>query len=78
MSLAAGHAPLATSARNRFLGAVAEHREGAVNDEVVLEVEGGARLVATVTRASGEALGLEVGAPAQALVKASHVIVAVD
>jgi molybdate transport system regulatory protein len=76
--LAPGHDPLRTSARNRLLGQVVEHREGAVNDEVVLEVEGGARITATVTRESGEALGLAVGAPAQALIKASHVILAVD
>ncbi len=76
--LAAGHADLRTSARNRLLGTVVEHRGGAVSDEVVLQVEGGLRIAATVTRESGEELGLEVGASAQALIKASHVIVAVD
>ena len=76
--LAAGEAPVRTSARNRIPGVVVEHRTGAVNDEVVLEHAGGARIVATVTRESGEALELKVGDPVQALIKASHVIVAVD
>lgn len=76
--LAPGHAPLRTSARNTLPGRVVEHRPGAVNDEVVLEVAGGVRITATVTRESGEHLALAVGAPAQALIKASHVIVAVE
>lgn len=76
--LAPGEAPLRTSARNTLPGRVVEHRPGAVSDEVVLEVAGGARITATVTRESGESLGLTVGAPAQALIKASHVIVAVE
>ena len=75
--LAPGHEPLRTSARNRLPGVVVEHRPGAVNDEVVLEVAGGVRIAATLTRESGEALEFAVGSPAQALIKASHVIVAV-
>ena len=76
--LAPGHEPLKISARNRLPGVVVEHRTGAVNDEVVLEIAGGARIAATVTRESGEGLALNVGDKAQALIKASHVIVAVD
>ena len=48
--LAPGHEPLRTSARNALPGLVVEHREGAVNDEVVLEHAGGARITATVSR----------------------------
>jgi len=76
--LAPGGAPLRTSARNSFVGRVVEHRVGQVSDEVVLEIEGRLRVTATVTRESGEALELKVGDAAQALVKASHVIVAVE
>lgn len=76
--LAAGHEPLRISARNRLPGVVVEHRPGAVNDEVVLEVAGGLRIAATLTRESGEDAAYAVGEPAQALIKASHVIVAVD
>lgn len=76
--LAAGEGALRTSARNALPGTVVRHEKGAVNDEVVLEVDEGKTITATLTRESAEALNLEVGARAQALVKASHVILAVD
>lgn len=75
--LAHGDESLRTSARNCLSGTVIRHDEGAVNDEVVLEMEPGKTLTATITRGSGEALGFKVGARAQALIKASHVILAV-
>jgi len=52
--------------------------DGAVNSEVVLELSPGKTLTAVITRESAETLGLEVGRPAQALIKASHVILAVE
>ena len=76
--LAAGEEPLRTSARNCLKGVVVSHERGAVNDELVLQIDEGKTLAATVTRESADALGLKVGAPAQALVKASHVILAVE
>jgi molybdate transport system regulatory protein len=76
--LAPGATPLRTSARNCLVGVVAAHETGAVNDEVVLDLGEGQSITATITRGSGEALGLTVGEPAQALVKAPHVILAVD
>lgn len=76
--LAPGEEPLRTSARNRLPGVVVEHRPGAVNDEVVVEIAGGVRVTASITRESGEELGFRVGETAQALIKASHVLVAVD
>jgi molybdate transport system regulatory protein len=63
-----------TSARNQFAGTVRALHSGAVNDEIELEVIGGQRIVAGVTRASRIELGLQVGAKAHALVKASSVI----
>lgn len=63
-----------TSARNQFAGSVAAVRDGAVHDEVELEIAPGLRLVATVTRTSRVALGLEVGRTATALIKASTVV----
>jgi molybdate transport system regulatory protein len=69
---------LRTSARNGFEGVVVRHETGAVNDEVVIELQAGKTLTATLTRDSAESLGLKVGERAQALVKASHVILAVD
>lgn len=67
-----------TSARNCLQGKVAAIRSGAVNDEIELALRGGARIVATVTRESTEALGLKPGVDAFALIKASSVIVATD
>ena len=65
-----------TSARNQFHGRVSALAAGAVNDEVQIEVAPGLALVATITHGSVESLGLAVGVPAYALVKASSVIVA--
>ena len=67
-----------TSARNEFLGTVRELKRGAVNDEVELEVAGGQRIVAIVTHESSESLGLQPGAEAFALIKASSIIVVTD
>jgi len=63
-----------TSARNQFFGKVSAVKSGAVNDEIALEVAGGHTIVAIVTHASTEELGLRVGAEAFALVKASSII----
>jgi molybdate transport system regulatory protein len=65
-----------TSARNQFSGTVVALKRGAVNDEVALEIAGGQHIVATITRDSCDSLGLEIGAEAFALIKASSVIVA--
>lgn len=69
---------LRTSARNQLQGVVISHQTGAVNDEIVLELDAGKTLTATITRGSAEDLGFKVGDRAQALIKASHVILAVD
>lgn len=67
-----------TSARNQISGIVVRHEVGAVNDEVVLDLGDGKSLTATITSESAKALGITVGVPAWALIKASHVILAVD
>lgn len=66
-----------TSARNMLAGVVARRDDGVVSSEVTLEMTAGKTLTATVTRESADALGLQVGTPAVAVIKASHVIVAV-
>ena len=76
--LVPGDAPVRTSARNCLAGTVSRHEEGAVNDEVVLDLGAGKTLAAVITRESGEALGLAVGDRAQARINAAHVILAVD
>lgn len=67
-----------TSARNQFLGNVTSVSQGAVNDEIDLEIAGGQKIVATITRASTDNLGLQVGTEAFALIKASSVIIMID
>lgn len=66
-----------TSARNQFRGIVTALRPGAVNDEVEIDIGQGTKIVAIVTHESAVALGLAVGRPALALVKASSPIVVV-
>lgn len=68
---------LKTSARNRLCGVVARCQEGAVNAEVMIELPGGKTLAAVVTNDSIQSLGLRPGVKACALIKASHIILAV-
>jgi molybdate transport system regulatory protein len=67
-----------TSARNRLEGRIAGVEDGAVNSEVTLEIAGGKTLAATLTLESRRALELAVGQRAVALIKASHVILALE
>ncbi|HIK43790.1 MAG TPA: TOBE domain-containing protein [Leptolyngbyaceae cyanobacterium M65_K2018_010] len=66
------------SARNTLKGTIKKITAGTVNAEVVIEVAPGVDVVAMVTKASAEALGLAEGKEAYALVKASSIMVAVD
>lgn len=75
--LATGLDGAKVSARNQWPGVVASVTPGAVNSEVVLDLDGGDRVVAIVTQDSVRALGLTAGVRATALVKASDVILAV-
>ena len=63
------------SARNIVAGKVAELHEGAVNSEVAVRLPGGTILIASITKASVNALELKPGDEVSAVVKASHVIV---
>ncbi|WP_454741435.1 TOBE domain-containing protein [Cupriavidus necator] len=65
------------SARNQLPGVVSRVMPGAVNAEVVIELDGGGTIAAIVTNGSVEALGLQVGVPALAVFKASSVILGV-
>lgn len=65
------------SSRNQLAGVVTGVTPGAVNAEVLLEVEGGVHIAAIVTQASVKTLGLLPGSPATALFDASSVILAV-
>jgi len=69
---------LRTSARNQIAGLVTSREDGQVNTEVGLDIGGGKSLVATVTLDSARSLQIEVGDAVTALVKAPHVILAVE
>jgi molybdate transport system regulatory protein len=69
---------LRTSARNQIPGRVTAREDGAVNSEISLYIRGGKTLTATVTVESAEALEIEVGDEITALIKAPHVILAVE
>jgi molybdate transport system ATP-binding protein len=70
--------PMKSSARNQLVGTVSAIIAGAVNDEVEISVGGGQHIVATITHGSTARLGLAVGVPAFALVKASSIVVVAD
>jgi molybdopterin-binding protein len=63
------------SARNRLRGTVSEIRVEGLIAQVELVVDEPARLVAIVTADAVEELGLKVGMPAAAVVKATSVMV---
>lgn len=71
-------ADLRTSARNHLAGKVASREDGTVMSEVVLDIGAGKTLVASVTLESARDLELRKGDAVTALVKAPHVILAVE
>ena len=76
--LAAPDECVKVSARNRLCGTIKRVQEGAVNAEVVLELPGGNTLAAIITEGSLDDMGFKAGDAACALIKASHIILAVD
>jgi molybdate transport system regulatory protein len=76
--LARGDETLRTSARNCLAGKVLHREDGPINSEITLELTLGKTLTAVITRESADVLELEPGTPALALVKASHVILAIE
>jgi molybdopterin-binding protein len=73
-----GGTTMKLSARNILKGKVVQIKAGAVNTEVILELPGGAQIVSIITKESADNLGLAVGKPAYAVIKASSVMIAVD
>ncbi|MBL8448164.1 MAG: TOBE domain-containing protein [Zoogloeaceae bacterium] len=65
------------SARNCLRGTVDSVTPGSVNGEVVIALPGGAKVAAVITREAIADLGLKPGAPATAVIKASHVVLGV-
>jgi molybdopterin-binding protein len=66
------------SARNALRGTVTELKKGAVAALVKIDIGGGNVITSTVTVDAVEELGLEVGKPVTAVIKASEVVLAVD
>lgn len=66
------------SARNRLPGRVRRITEDEAVANVELEVEGGHRIVASITVEAVRELGLREGAEATAVIKASDVLIAVE
>ena len=63
------------SARNRLQGVVTDVKVEGLLAQIEIDVTEPARLVAVITRESAEALGLEPGASAVGVVKATSVMV---
>ena len=68
---------LQTSARNQFLGNIAEVVAGAVNSEIQVQISDQQRIVAIVTEQSRQEMQLVEGLPIIAMIKASSVSLAV-
>lgn len=66
------------SARNQLKGTVTSIQEGAVNAIVKIDIGGGNVISSTISMAAVQELGLEVGKPAYAVIKATSVMVGVD
>jgi molybdate transport system regulatory protein len=75
--VAAGDGGPRFSARNQWAGTVTAVKAGAVNAEVTITLPGGTVVHAVITQEAVGELGLVVGAKARAIIKASHVILAV-
>ena len=66
------------SARNQLAGIIVEITEGATNGIVKIEIAPGLVVSSSITNAAIEELGLQVGKPATAIIKASNVMVGVE
>jgi molybdate transport system regulatory protein len=65
------------SARNVLPGVVEKVLDGAVNSEVEIRLRGGHAMVASITKQSVKALGLQKGDQVSAIIKASNVMIGV-
>lgn len=68
---------LKTSARNQLCGVVVRYQEGEISSEIIIELTGGKLVTAVITHESLHTLDLKEGMRACALIKASHIILAV-
>ncbi len=66
------------SARNVIKGTVKAIKEGAVNDEVIVEIAPGIEMTSIITSSSCQRLDLAEGKEVYVMVKASNVMIAID
>jgi molybdopterin-binding protein len=66
------------SARNILKGKVQRIVNGPVNTEVTVRLPGGEEVVSIITRSSAQDLQLSEGKEVYAVIKASHVMIAID
>lgn len=66
------------SARNVVKGTILKVTHGAVDSEIALQLAGGDKIFAVITRQSAETLDLVEGSAAYAVIKATNVMIAVD
>ncbi|HKM78889.1 MAG TPA: TOBE domain-containing protein [Candidatus Bathyarchaeia archaeon] len=66
------------SARNVLKGKVKGIKQGTVNSEVVIQLQGGLEIVSVITKTSTENLSLKEGKDVYAIIKATNVILGVD
>lgn len=66
------------SARNVITGTVVRRENGPINCEIVLDIGDGKTIAAIITRQSADTLAFELGSRACAVIKASHIILAVE
>jgi molybdate transport system regulatory protein len=66
------------SARNRLPGTITDILVGSVNCEIKMQLTGTRTLTATITKDALQELGLTKGSRCCALIKASHVLVAIN
>ena len=66
------------SARNILKGKIKSIKDGAVMTEVVMEIAGGAEVVAAITKGSADSMQLSVGKDVYAVIKATEVMVMTD
>lgn len=79
VAFAAGDKPIeGISARNQLVGTVSTIRPGAVNGRISLALPDGGIITGSITNDAIKELGLEVGSPAVAIVKATDVMIGVD
>ncbi|WP_026958342.1 TOBE domain-containing protein [Aliagarivorans taiwanensis] len=65
------------SARNQLTGTIKSIQEGAINDEIAIELSDGVVVTSIITKGSANSLDLKVGGTATAVIKASDVMIAV-